>query len=42
MMIDLYSNDYLSAVYDTKNGAGSSAYIVSAFQCYRSNLSELV
>lgn len=37
MMIDLYSNDYLSAVFDSKNGAGSSEYIVSAFQWFAAN-----
>src|SRR5699024_11911851 len=30
MMIDTYSNDYLSKVFDTKHGAGSSEYIVEA------------
>lgn len=34
MMIDTYSNDYLSRVFDTKHGAGSSEYIVKAFQYY--------
>ena len=34
MMIDTYSNDYLSKVFDTKHGAGSSEYIVKAFQYY--------
>ena len=31
MIIDTYSNDYLSKVFDTKHGAGSSEYIVKAF-----------
>lgn len=35
MIIDLYSNDYLKAVADTKYGAGSCDYIVKAFQYYR-------
>lgn len=35
MIIDLYSNDYLKAVTDTKYGAGSCDYIVKAFQYYR-------
>ena len=34
MIIDTYSNDYLSKVFDTKHGAGSSEYIVKAFQYY--------
>ena len=34
MMIDTYSNDYLSKVFDTKHGAGSSEYIMKAFQYY--------
>ena len=34
MMIDTYSNDYLSKVFDTKHGAGSSEYIVEAFRYY--------
>lgn len=37
MMIDTYSNDYLSRVFDTKHGAGSSEYIVKAFQYYSEN-----
>ena len=37
MMIDTYSNDYLSKVFDTKHGAGSSEYIVKAFQYYSEN-----
>ena len=37
MMIDIYSNDYLSKVFDTKYGAGSSEYIVKAFQYYSEN-----
>lgn len=35
MIIDLYSNDYLKAVTDTKYSAGSCDYIVKAFQYYR-------
>lgn len=35
MIIDLYSNDYLKAVNDTKYGAGSCDYIVKVFQYYR-------
>ena len=27
MMIDTYSNDYLSKVFDTKHGTGSSEYM---------------
>lgn len=34
MMIELYSGDYLKAVMDSKYGAGSSDYIVEAFQYY--------
>ena len=30
MMIDTYSNDYLSRVFNTQHGAGSSEYIVNA------------
>ena len=37
MMIDLYSNDYLSRVFDTRHGAGSSGYIVKAFRYYLEN-----
>lgn len=37
MMIETYSNDYLSRVFDTKHGAGSSEYIVKAFQYYSEN-----
>lgn len=37
MIIDTYSNDYLSKVCDTKYGAGSSNYIVKAFQYYFEN-----
>ena len=37
MMIDTYSNDYLSKVFDTKHGAGSSEYIVKAFRYYFEN-----
>lgn len=37
MMIDIYSNDYLSKVFDTKHGAGSCEYIVKAFRYYSEN-----
>ena len=37
MMIDIYSNDYLSKVFDTKHGPGSSEYIVKAFRYYAEN-----
>lgn len=37
MIIELYSNDYLSAIINTRYGAGSSDYIVKAFQCYLEN-----
>ena len=37
MMIDTYSSDYLSKVFDTKHGAGSSEYIVKAFRYYSEN-----
>lgn len=37
MMIDIYSNDYLSKVFDTQHGAGSSIYIVEAFRYYSEN-----
>ncbi|HIV94265.1 MAG TPA: MerR family transcriptional regulator, partial [Candidatus Sellimonas avistercoris] len=37
MMIDTYSNDYLSKVFDTKHGPGSSEYIVKAFRYYSEN-----
>ena len=37
MIIDTYSNDYLSKVFDTKHGAGSSEYIVKAFRYYSEN-----
>lgn len=37
MMIDTYSNDYLSKVFDTKHGARSSEYIVKAFRYYSEN-----
>ena len=37
MMIDTYSNDYLSKVFNTKHGAGSSEYIVKAFRYYSEN-----
>lgn len=32
MIIDLYSNDYLKRVFDTKHGAGCCDYIVEAFR----------
>ena len=35
LIIDLYSNDYLRSVFDTKNGAGSAEYVAEAFRCYR-------
>ena len=34
---NLLSNDYLSKVFDTKHGAGSSEYIVKAFPYYSKN-----
>ena len=34
MIIELYSNDYLKAVTDTKYGTGSCDYIVEAFRSY--------
>lgn len=37
MIIDTYSNDYLSRVFDTQHGAGSSQYIVEAFRYYCEN-----
>ena len=37
MMIDTYSNDYLSKVFNTKHGTGSSEYIVKAFRYYSEN-----
>lgn len=37
MLIDAYSNDYLSKVIDTRYGAGSSEYIVKAFRYYFEN-----
>ncbi len=37
MIIDTYSNDYLSKVFDTKHGAESSEYIVKAFRYYTEN-----
>lgn len=39
MIIELYSNDYLKTVTDTKYGAGSCDYIVEAF-CYHLHQSE--
>ncbi|MDE6844230.1 MAG: MerR family transcriptional regulator [Lachnospiraceae bacterium] len=38
MIIDLYSNDYLKAVTDSKYGEGSCDYIVEAFQYYIMNV----
>ena len=37
IIMDTYSNDYLSKVFDTKHGAGSSEYIVKAFRYYSEN-----
>ncbi len=37
MIIDTYSNDYLSKVFGTKHGAESSKYIVKAFRYYSEN-----
>ena len=37
MMIDTYSNDYLSKVFDTKHSTGSSEYVVKAFRYYSEN-----
>ena len=37
MIIATYSNDYLSKVFDTKHGTGSSEYIVKAFRYYSEN-----
>ena len=34
MIIELYSNDYLKTVTDTKYGAGSCDYIVESFRYY--------
>lgn len=34
MIIELYSNDYLKTVTDTKYGTGSCDYIAEAFRCY--------
>lgn len=34
MMIDLYSNDYLKKIFDTKYGVGCCDYIVEAFRYY--------
>lgn len=31
-IIEIYSNDYLKTMFDTKNGAGSADYVVKAFQ----------
>lgn len=40
IIIDAYSNDYLSTIFDTKNGSDASAYIVKAFQYYADNACE--
>ncbi len=37
IIIDTYSNDYLSRVFDAQHGAGSSEYIVKAFRYYSEN-----
>ena len=37
MIIELYSNDYLKTVTDTKYGTGSCDYIVKAFRYYSEN-----
>lgn len=37
IMINIYSNDYLSKVFDTKHGEGSSEYIAEAFRYYSEN-----
>lgn len=37
IIMDTYSNDYVSKVFDTKHGAGSSKYIVKAFRYYSEN-----
>lgn len=37
MIIDIYSNDYLGKVFDSKHGAGSFGYIAEAFRCYYEN-----
>lgn len=37
MIIETYSDDYLSRVFDAKHGSGSSAYIVKAFRHYCEN-----
>ncbi len=37
MMIDTYSNDYLSKVFGTKHGPGASEYIVKAFRIISEN-----
>ena len=37
IIIDTYSNDYFSRVFDAKQGAGSSAFIVNAFRYYISH-----
>lgn len=37
VIIDSYSNDYLRTIFDTKHGAGSSDFIVKAFQYHIAN-----
>ena len=37
IIINTYSNDYLSKVFDTKYGKGSSEYIIKAFRYYSEN-----
>ena len=34
IIIDTYSNDFSSKIFDTKYGEGASEYIVKAFECY--------
>ncbi|MBD5545033.1 MAG: MerR family transcriptional regulator [Lachnospiraceae bacterium] len=36
-IINVYSNDYLKAIFDTKHGTGSCDYIVKAFRYYLEN-----
>lgn len=38
-IIDTYSNDYLKTIFDTKQGAGASDYVVKAFRYYINNTS---
>lgn len=37
IIMDTYSNDYLSQVFDAQHGDGSSEYIVEAFRYYSEN-----